>query len=85
MKGAIREPRTSGGAWSSRIDLGFDDAVKRRQRQVVNLATKREAQVATNETLAGRYSAAIAADPGIVQVTPAPTPTSVTSGPTCSR
>ena len=53
MKGAIRKPRTSGGAWSYRLDLGFDDAGKRRQRQVGNFATKREAQAALNEVLAG--------------------------------
>jgi len=53
MKGAIRKPRTSGGAWSYRLDLGFDDAGKRRQRQVGNFATKREAQSALNEALAG--------------------------------
>jgi len=53
MKGAIRKPRTPGAAWSYRIDLGFDDAGKRRQRQVGNFATKREAQSALNEALAG--------------------------------
>lgn len=53
MKGAIRKPRTAGGAWSYRLDLGFDDAGKRRQRQVGNFATKREAQAALNEALAG--------------------------------
>ncbi|MEP1125509.1 MAG: tyrosine-type recombinase/integrase [Ilumatobacter sp.] len=53
MKGAIRKPRTSGGAWSYRLDLGVDDAGKRRQRQVGNFATKREAQAALNEALAG--------------------------------
>ncbi len=53
MKGAIRKPRTPGGAWSYRIDLGFDDAGKRRQRQVGNFTTKRAAQAALNEALAG--------------------------------
>ncbi len=53
MKGAIRKPRTSGGSWSYRIDLGFDDAGKRGQRQVGNFPTKREAQAAMNEALAG--------------------------------
>ena len=53
MKGAIRKPRTTGGAWSYRIDLGFDDAGKWRQRQVGNFATERVAQAAMNEALAG--------------------------------
>ena len=53
MKGAIRKPRTPGGTWSYRIDLGFDDAGKRRQRQVGGFATKRAAQAALNEALAG--------------------------------
>jgi integrase len=53
LKGAIRKPRTPGGAWSYRIDLGFDDSGKRRQRQVGNFATKRVAQAALNEALAG--------------------------------
>ena len=53
LKGAIRKPRTPGGAWSYRIDLGFDHSGKRRQRQVGNFATKRVAQAALNEALAG--------------------------------
>lgn len=61
MKGAIRKPRTSGGAWSYRLDLGFDDAGKRRQRQVGNFATKREAQAALNEALAGLQQGAYVA------------------------
>jgi hypothetical protein len=53
MKGAIRKPRTPGGSWSYRIDLGFDGGGKRRQQQVGNFPTKREAQAAMNEALAG--------------------------------
>ena len=53
MKGAIRNPRTPGGSGNYRIELDFDDAGKRRQRQVGNFATKREAQAALNEALAG--------------------------------
>jgi len=53
VKGALRKPRSPGAAWGYRIDLGFDDAGKRRQRQVGNFATKREAQAALNEALAG--------------------------------
>jgi hypothetical protein len=53
MKGALRRPRSPGAVWGSRIDLGFDDRGKRRQRQVGNAATKRDAQAALNEALAG--------------------------------
>ena len=53
MKGTLRKPRTPGGSWSYRLDLGYDDNGKRRQRQVGNFATKREAQAALNDALAG--------------------------------
>ncbi len=43
MKGAIRKPRTAGGAWSYRLHLGFDDAGKRRQRQGRHTCTVRVA------------------------------------------
>lgn len=52
-KGALRKPRSPGASRGYRIDLGVDDAGKRRQRQVGNFATKREAQAALNEALAG--------------------------------
>ncbi len=53
MKGTLRKPRTPGGSWSYRLDLGYDDSGKRRQRQVGNFPTKREAQAALNDALAG--------------------------------
>ena len=53
MKGTLRKPRTPGGSWSYRLDLGYDDSGKRRQRQVGNFSTKREAQAALNDALAG--------------------------------
>ena len=46
MKGTLRKPRTPGGSWSYRLDLGYDDSGKRRQRQVGNFPTKRAAQAA---------------------------------------
>jgi len=53
MKGTLRKPCTPGGSWSYRLDLAYDDNGKRRQRQVGNFATKREAQAALNDALAG--------------------------------
>ena len=51
MKGSVRRPRSAGGRWSYRLDLGYDDVGKRRQREVGNFPTKREAQAALNEAL----------------------------------
>ncbi len=52
-EGCDPQTRSPGGAWIYQLDLGFDDAGKRRQRQVGKFATKREAQAALNEALAG--------------------------------
>lgn len=52
MKGSVRKPRSPGGKWSYRLDLGYDDEGKRRQREVGNFPTKREAQAGLNESLA---------------------------------
>ena len=53
MRGSVRKPRTRGGTWSYRIDLGFDDRGKRRQREASGFATKKEAEAALNDAQAG--------------------------------
>ena len=53
MKGAVRRPRTAGGTWSYRIDLGLDSEGRRQQKQVGGFRTKKDAQAALNEALAG--------------------------------
>jgi integrase len=53
MRGSVRKPRTEGGTWSYRLDLGFDDVGKRRQREVGGFRTKKEAQAALNDAMAG--------------------------------
>ncbi|MDX2381042.1 MAG: site-specific integrase [Acidimicrobiia bacterium] len=52
MKGSVRKPRTAWGTWSYRIDGGFDDRGRRRQREVGGFRTKKEAQAALNDALA---------------------------------
>jgi integrase len=53
VRGAVRKPRTPGGTWSYRVDLGIDGASgRRRQQQVGGFATKREAQTGLNAALA---------------------------------
>ncbi len=53
MRGSVRKPRTSGGTWSYRLDLGLDDRGRRRQREVGGFRTKKEAQASLNDALAG--------------------------------
>jgi integrase len=53
VKGSVRKPRTQGGTWSYRLDLGLDAGGRREQKQVGGFRTKREAQAALNEALAG--------------------------------
>ena len=55
MKGTIRKPRYAKGGWSYRIDLGYDDSGQRRQQQVGGFRTKREAEAAMSEALAGLH------------------------------
>lgn len=54
MKGSVRKPRTDGGTWSYRLDLGLDDRGRRRQQEVGGFRTKKDAQAALNEALADR-------------------------------
>jgi hypothetical protein len=53
MKGTGRRPRTAGSTWSYRIDTGLDDRGCRRQRELGGFRTKKEAQAALNDALAG--------------------------------
>ena len=53
MRGSVRKPRTEGGTWSYRIDLGFDDVGKRRQREASGFHSKKEAEAALNDAMAG--------------------------------
>src|SRR5688572_27808314 len=53
MRGSVRKPRTSGGTWSYRLDLGLDDRGRRRQREVGGFRTKKDAQASLNDALAG--------------------------------
>jgi hypothetical protein len=46
MRRSVRKPRTDGGTCSYRLDLGFDDVGKRREREIGGFRTKREAQAA---------------------------------------
>jgi hypothetical protein len=54
VKGSVRTPRTEGGTWSYRLDLGLDDRGRRRQQEVGGFRTKKDAQAALNEALADR-------------------------------
>jgi integrase len=51
MKGSVRRPRTAGGTWSYRLDLGVDDTGRRGQKQVGGFRTKKAAQAALNDAL----------------------------------
>jgi hypothetical protein len=51
VRGALRKPRTAGGTWSYRIELGVGPDGRRRQRQQGGFRTKREAQTALNDAL----------------------------------
>ncbi len=53
MKGTVRKPRTAGGTWSYRLDLGLDATGKRAQKQVSGFTSKKDAQAALNEALTG--------------------------------
>jgi integrase len=53
MKGSVRKPRTAGGTWSYRLDLGVDAGGNRQQKQVAGFRTKKDAQAALNEALLG--------------------------------
>ena len=51
MRGSVRKPRTPGGSWGYRIDLGEDDVGKRVQKQVAGFPTKKAAQAALSDAL----------------------------------
>jgi integrase len=51
MKGSVRRPRTAGGTWSYRLDLGIDENGRRGQKQVGGFRTKKGAQAALNDAL----------------------------------
>ena len=53
MRGSVRKPRSAGGTWSYRLDLGVDDKGDRCQKQVGGFRTKKEAQAALNDALSG--------------------------------
>jgi integrase len=53
MRGSVRKPRTAGGTWSYRLDLGLDETGTRAQKQVGGFRTKKEAQAALNDALSG--------------------------------
>src|SRR4051812_50184973 len=44
---SVRKPRTAGGTWSYRLDLGLDDRGRRREREVGGVPTREEAQAST--------------------------------------
>jgi Arm DNA-binding domain len=54
MKGGIRPPRTAGGTWAYRIDLGRGSDGRRSQRQVAGFRSREEAEAALAEMLAGQ-------------------------------
>ena len=53
MRGSVRKPRTAGGTWSYRLDLGLDETGTRAQKQVGGFRTKTEAQAALDDALSG--------------------------------
>ena len=53
VRGTVRKPRTTGGGWSYRLDLGVYSTGKRAQKQLGGFATKKEAQAALSEALTG--------------------------------
>jgi integrase len=53
VKGSVRRPRSPGGEWSYRLDRGLEPDGRRRQKQVGGFRTKKDAQAALNEALAG--------------------------------
>jgi integrase len=53
VKGSIRKPRTKGGTWAYRLDLGIGADGRRDQKQVGGFRTRKEAEAALAEALAG--------------------------------
>ncbi len=51
MRGTVRKPRSPGGTWSYRLDLGLDADGRRAQKQVGGFRTKKDAQAALNDAL----------------------------------
>jgi integrase len=51
VRGSVRKPRTPGGSWGYRIDLGEDEVGKRVQKQVAGFPTKKAAQAALSDAL----------------------------------
>ncbi len=45
------KPRSAGGTWSYRVDLGLDSDGRRAQIQVAGFRTKKDAQAALNDAL----------------------------------
>jgi integrase len=61
VRGSLRKPRTPGGTWSYRLDLGIGPDGRRQQKQVSGFPTRRSAQAALNEALAEhQYGAYVA-------------------------
>jgi len=54
MKGGIRAPRTAGGTWAYRIDLGSGPGGGRNQQQVAGFGSREEAEAALAEALAAQ-------------------------------
>jgi hypothetical protein len=46
MKGGIRSPRTAGGTWAYRIDLGLGLGERGNQKEVVAFRSREEAEAA---------------------------------------
>lgn len=53
MKGSVRAPRTPGGTWAYRVDLGVAPGGARSQRQVAGFGSREEAEAALAEALVG--------------------------------
>ncbi len=51
IRGTVRKPRSAGGTWSYRVDLGLDSDGRRAQKQVAGFRTKKDAQAALNDAL----------------------------------
>jgi integrase len=54
VKGGVRAPRTAGGTWAYRIDLGSGPGGARNQKQVAGFPSREEAEAALAEALAGQ-------------------------------
>lgn len=54
MKGSVRRPRSQGGYWSYRIDLGIGSDGRRDQKQVGGFRTRKAAEAALAEELSER-------------------------------